>query len=238
MKIYKALIMLMITAVFVSCGCNRNNNPEKNEQSEVKKPVLSGNNSGSAASNPKMKTDATPGFSNKFERGAKQRESIVDKFDDNGNLIERTDSNFDKNGNISKKNRYTYKYNDRGLRIEQCYYATTADDMPIMSNVNYIKYNEKGQKIENIFISYDQDGNEITWAKNLFKNDNDNHLIQDEGYNKQGIIMNKVVYNYENGMLVSEYFFDFDANGKPINKKTMTYNEFGKVLDSKDEKLK
>jgi len=237
MKMYKALIMLMIAAFFVSCGCNRNNKSGENEQSEVKKPVLT-ENKGAAPSDAKMKTDSKPGFANKFERGAKQRESIVDKFDDNGNLIERTDSNFDKNGNISKKNRYTYKYDSRGLRIEQWYYAFTPDDQPIMSNVNYIKYNEKGQKIENIFISYDKDGSEITWAKNVFKNDNEDHIIQDEGYNKQGIIINKVVYNYENGMLVSENFFDFDATGKPINKKTMTYNEFGKVLDSKDEKLK
>jgi hypothetical protein len=237
MKLFKVLIMLMIAVVFVGCGCNRNKNQETNQQSEVKKPTPSANPANAGAANPKMKTDAKPGFTNKFERGDKRRESIVDKFDDRGNLIERTDSNFDKNGNVSKKNRYTYKYDQNDLRIEQWYYATTPSDEPIMSNVNYIKYNNKGQKIENIFISYDANGNEITWAKNLFKNDSENHIIEDENYGKNGIIKSKVVYNYEKGMLVSEFFFDYDANGKPTNKKTMTYNETGKVLSSKDEKM-
>jgi|GEM_PF-268414 len=238
MKIFRTLILTTITVFFVSCGCNRNENSGKNEQSEVKKPKPTVVTKDSEEANPKMKTDGKPGFTNKFERGDKRRESIEDKYDDYGNMIERTDKNFDKYGNVSKKNRYTYKYDSNGQRIEQWYYSTTPDDQPIMSNVNYIKYNDKGQKIENIFISYDANGNEITWAKNIFKNDNDDHIIQDESFNKKGIIQGKVVYNYEKGLIVSEYFFDYDANGNPINKKTMTYDEFGKVLSSKDEKLK
>jgi hydroxymethylpyrimidine pyrophosphatase-like HAD family hydrolase len=187
---------------------------------------------------PNLGRKAKPGFTTKFERGAKRRETIRDKFDDNGNMIERTDKMFNKYGEVMKKNRYTYKYDDAGRRIEQWYYATEDNGAPIMSNVNYLKYNEKGWKIENLFISYGAEGEELRWVRNEFSYNNDGRIIEDVTFDKEGIRQFKVNYNIVDGFLVSENFTYYDENGEPITKKTISYDEVGTVIGEKEESLK
>lgn len=237
---FNTLLIFVLTAIFIgSCAGDNSKDSDKEKKPLVKIPPKTENTKPAAPqADPNLDKKAKPGFATKFERGAKRRETIQDKFDDNGNMIERTDKMFDKFGEVMKKNRYTYKYDDAGRRIEQWYYATTDNDEPIMSNVNYLKYNEKGWKIENTFISYDADGNEIRWARNEFSYNNDGRIIQDITFNKEGLKQLKVNYNIVDGMLVSENFTDYDENGEPITKKTISYNETGKVIGEKEEKLK
>ncbi len=235
MKTVKLITLALISLIIVSCGNNKK--PDKNEP-QVKVPPATSKNSTAKkqpAINPNMNADGKPGYATKFERGKKRRESIKDTYDDMGNLVERRDKMFDKFGNIRKKNRYTYKYDDAGRRIEQWYYATTAADEPIMSNVNYIEYNDRGQKIQNIFISYDANGNEVNWAKNLYKYNKNGRVTEDLTVNKEGIPRAKTIYNYEKNMLVSENFVTYDEKGNPTSKKTLKYNEFGKVIETIDE---
>lgn len=232
MKIIKLFAVLLI-GIFIA-GCAGNNEQESGEEEPQVKvpPASSKNKSVSQQAQPSLKTEAKPGFATKYERGQKRRESIEDTYDNQGNLIERRDKMFDKFGNVKKKNRYTYKYDDAGRRIEQWYYAYTAGDEPIMSSVNYIKYNDKGWKVENVFISYDAQGNEVRWAKNVYKHNADGRVIEDKTLNKEGIPISATIYHIENGMLVSEDFIDYDEKGNPIGQKTLKYNEYGKVIET------
>ena len=242
MRTFRVLFFSAVILLFSQCGGNDPDKKETKDQPEVKIPKTTQTTQAAPQKQqpapqvtPRMEGDAKPGFQNKFERGAKRRETIEDKFDDFGNLIERKDKMFDKFGNVSKKNRYTYKYDESGNRTEQWYYATTANDEPIMSSVNYSKYDDDGLKTENIFISYGPEGEEIRWAKDIFEYNSDGRLIRDDLYGKNGIIVSTVIYNIVDGMLVSENFIDYDANGDPIGKKTITYDETGRVISSVDE---
>jgi len=235
MKI-NTLVILFIVSILV-LGCSEDSSKERKPlvtppaKTKTAKPVTQ-------KPDPNLGKKAKPGYATKHERGAKRRETIQDKFDDNGNMIERTDKMFDKFGEVIKKNRYTYKYDDAGRRIEQGYSATTEHDEPIMSNVNFLKYNEKGWKIENVFISYDENGDEIRWVKNEFKYNSDGRIIEDVSYNKEGIRELMVEYNIVDGMMVSEYFTNYNKNGEPIKKKTITYDKIGTVTSSEEETLK
>ncbi len=237
---FNTLLILILMAIIVGgCAEDGSKDTDKQQKPLVKPPAKTNTKKPVAqAPNPNLGKKAKSGFSTKFERGQKRRETIQDKFDDNGNMIERTDKMFNEYGEVMKKNRYTYKYDDAGRRIEQWYYAVTDNDEPIMSYVNYLKYNQKGWKIENIYISYDEDGNEIRWAKNDFKFNNDGRIIEDITSNKDGLKQLKVNYNIVDDQLVSENFTDYDENGKPLTKKTLSYNEFGTVIGSDEEDLK
>lgn len=237
---FNTLLVFVLIAFFLgSCAGDNSKDSEKEQKPLIKIPPKTENTKPtSPQTDPNLGKKAKPGFATKFERGAKRRETIEDKFDDNGNMIERTDKMFNKYGEVMKKNRYTYKYDEAGRRIEQWYYATEENGNPIMSNVNHLKYNEKGWKVENTFISYDADGNEVRWARNEFGYNNDGRIIQDITYNKEGIKQLKVNYNIIDGMLVSEYFTHYDDLGEPITKKTLEYNETGKVIGENEEKLK
>jgi len=239
MRTIKVLLLSSVILLFSQCGGDDNKSKAKDEQPQVKIPktntVSKKEPAATTEFKPQMDGDAKPGFQNKIERGRKRRETIKDKFDNQGNIIERTDQVFDKFGNISKKNRYTYQYDESGNRIEQWYYAANASDEPIMSSVNYAKYDGKGNKIENIFISYGGDDKEIRWAKDIFTYNSDGRVVRDDLYGKNGIIMSTVIYNIVDGLLVSENFIDYDANGNPIGKKTITYDETGRVISAVDE---
>ena len=239
MRINTLLILALIAIFIGGCSGEGSQDSDKQQKSLIKPPAKTNNTKPARqAPNPDLGKKAKPGFTNKFERGKKRRETIQDKYDDNGNMIERTDIMFNKYGEVQKKNRYTYKYDDAGRRIEQWYYATTDNDESIMSYVNNLKYNQRGWKIENIFISYGEDGNEIRWARNEFKYNNEGRIIEDITLNKEGLKQLKVNYNIVDGMLVSENFTDYDENGEPLTKKTLTYDEFGTVTNSKEEGLK
>ena len=237
MRTIKMLLLSLVILLFSQCG---DGNDKKVGEGEPQVKIPKATQTTKPAQNkpqinPEMSGGAKPGFQNKLERGRKRRETIQDTFDDNGNIIERTDKVFDKFGNVSKKNRYTYKYDGSGNRMEQWYYATTASDNPIMSSVNYAKYDSRGNKIENIFISYGAEGEEIRWAKDIFMYNSDDRMIQDDLYGKNGIIQSTVIYNIEDGMLVSENFINYDENGKPLGKKTISYDETGRIISSVDE---
>jgi hypothetical protein len=237
---FNTILFLAIVAIFIgSCDSNNTSDSSKEKKPLVKVPPKTNNTKPAPQQvDPNIGKKAKPGFSTKIERGQKRRETIKDTYDDNGNMIERSDKMFNKYGEVMKKNRYTYKYDDAGRRIEQWYYATEDNDAPIMSNVNYLKYNEHGWKIENIFISYDADGNEVRWAKNEFEYNNDGRIIEDISYDKEGTKFLKVNYNIVDGMLVSENFTYYDDKGEPITKKTISYNEVGTVIGEKEESLK
>jgi hypothetical protein len=236
---YKIIAVLLIASMVIGCSGESDKKKEEQKKPMIKLPEKPKAKTAPATmSAPDLGKKAKPGFKTKFERGQKRRETIKDKFDDSGNLIERTDKMFNKFGEVVKKNRYTYKYDDAGRRIEQWYYATTDNGEPIMSNVNYIKYNDKGWKIENIFISYDAEGKETRWVKNEFKHNSDGRIIEDITYDKQGHKQLKVNYNIVNDMLVSENFTKYDENGEPVTKTTISYDKTGTVIDTKEEKLK
>jgi len=239
MRFNTVLIFSIIAFLIVSCASNNPDDSGKEQKPLVKVPPKTANTKPAVPQvDPNLGKKAKSGFSTKIERGQKRRETIKDKFDDNGNMIERTDVMFNKYGEVMKKNRYTYKYDNAGRRLEQWYYATEDNGDPIMSNVNYLKYNENGWKIENIFISYDADGNEVRWAKNEFAYNNDGRIIQDISLDKQGIKLLKVNYNIVDGMLVSENFTYYNDKGEALTKKTISYNEVGTVIGEKEESLK
>jgi hypothetical protein len=239
MKINTLLVLFIVSFLVWGCAGEGSGDSAKQQKPLVKTPPkTTAHKAVPRKADPNLGKKAKPGFTNKFERGQKRRETIRDKFDDHGNLIERTDKMFDEFGEVKKKNRYTYKYDDAGRRTEQWYIATTKNDDPIMSNVNYLKYNEKGWKVENIFISYGADGVETRWVKNEFKHNNDGRIIEDVTINKDGIRQLTVIYNIVNGELVSENFIKYDEKGEPLTKQTLTYDEFGTVTSSKEESLK
>ena len=234
MKILRLFAIALLSFTLVECSCSGEKKKEK-EEPQVKIPEKTTATANQPVSGPKMKDDAKPGFQNMYERGNKRRESIKDKFDDKGNLIERTDEMYDKEGNVKKKNRYTYKYNDAGNRIEQCYYANDPNDAPLFSQVNYLTYNNKGLQIENLFLSYDAQGNETRWAKNIYFYNSEGRVLEDKLLNKDGFIKSRILYTYQNGLLVQEIFLDFDEKGNQLNKKTIKYNEKGTVISAVDE---
>ncbi|MBE0639881.1 MAG: hypothetical protein IH598_15295 [Bacteroidales bacterium] len=228
----KFLLLLVPVLLLANCTGNKDKQGE-NGESQVIVPPSKTNSSGVQQN--VMKTDAKPGFANKFDRGKAKRESIVDKFDQNGNLIERTENDYDNQGNISRKNRYTYRYDERQRRVEQRFYQFTPDERPVMSNVNYIKYNDKDWKIENLFIGYDENGNETSWAKNVYKHNAEGKVIEDVTSNKQGFPTYKINYNWVGDDLVSESFIYYDGAGGVTDKKTLKYNEAGTVIETIDE---
>ena len=230
----KNLIYIILVGLLLVAGCkSKNQTSESSNESQV---ILSEQKPGNTQQKTgKIKTDSKPGFSNKYDRGQKKRESIVDKFDPFGNLIERTENDYDKNGFVKFKKRYTYRYDEKQRRIEQWFYQYTPDDRPVFSHVNYIKYDNMDNKIENIFIGYDGQGNESNWAKNLYKNNADGKVTEDVTYNKQGFPVYKINYNYENGMLISENSVNYDGKGGIINKQTLFYDEYGTVIKTLDE---
>ncbi|MFP4471004.1 MAG: hypothetical protein ACLFPE_09980 [Bacteroidales bacterium] len=231
MKKFRLLAFVLITGLLAGCAGESENSAK--EEPQVKVPQTTSTTTKKPATpQPQLDRDAKPGYASKLERGQKRRESIEDTYDAQGNLIERRDKMFDKYGNVSKKNRYTYKYDDAGRRIEQWYFANTANDEPIMSSVNYITYDDKGRKVENIFISYDAYDNEVRWAKNEYKHNSQGRVTEDITLNKQGIPLSKTIYNYEDGMLVSENFVKYDEQGNPTGKQTLKYNEYGKVIET------
>jgi len=237
---FNTLLVFVLIGLFIgACSSDQSSDSTQEKKPLVKAPPKTENTKKTVSTpDPNLGKKAKPGFATKFERGAKRRETIRDKFDDNGNMIERTDKMFNKFGEVMKRNRYTYKYDDAGRRIEQWYYATKDNGDPIMSNVNYLKYNDKGWKIENIFISYDADGNEARWARNEFAYNNNGRIIEDITFDKEGRKLLKVNYNIVDGFLVSENFTYYDDNGEPTTKKTISYDEVGTVIGEKEEKLK
>lgn len=235
MKILRLLCIALLSFSLANCSSSGEKNNQKEEKPQVKVPEKTTATTGQPVQGPRMENDAKPGFQNMYERGNKRRESIKDKFDDKGNLIERTDEMYDKDGNIRKKNRYTYKYNDAGNRIEQWYYCSDPNDAPLFSQVNYMKYNSRGLQTENIFISYDDKGNETRWAKNLYTYNQNGRVLEDQLSTKEGAITSRILYTYENDMLVQEVFLDYSESGKQLNKKTIRYNEKGTVISAKDE---
>ncbi len=227
-------LLIIVLTVFLLANCSGNREDKSaSAESQVQSPEQTANQQ-SAKQNPVMASE-TPGFSNKFERGKKRRESIVDKFDDQGNLIERTENVYDQNGNVQRKHRYTYRYDDRGQRVEQWFYQSTPDDRPIQSSVNHTKYNNKGWKTENIYIGYDAQGNEINWAKNVYKHNSAGQVTEDVTSNKSGFPVFKVNYNYEDGVLVSENFVYYDGKGGVTEKKTLKYDPYGTVIETINE---
>ncbi len=235
MKILRLIFIALLSVMLVQCSCSGEKKNQEKDKPQVKIPEKTASTTSQPVQGPKMEDDAKPGFQNMYERGNKRRESIKDKFDDNGNLIERTDEMYDKDGNIRKKNRYTYKYNDAGNRIEQWYYASDPNDAPLFSQVNYLKYNNKGLQTENVFISYDEKGNETRWAKNIYTYNSDGRVLEDKLIEKNDVVKSRILYTYKNGMLVQEVFLDFDNAGKQLNKKTIKYNEKGTVISALDE---
>lgn len=235
MKILRLIVIALLSVTLIQCSNSGEKKNQEKDKPQVKIPEKTTATPGKPVQGPKMENDAKPGFQNMYERGNKRRESIKDKFDDNGNLIERTDEMYDKDGNIKKKNRYTYKYNDNGNRIEQWYYAADPNDNPLFSQVNYLKYNDKGLQTENVFISYDDKGNETRWAKNIYTYNNQGRVLEDKLVEKNGVIKSRILYTYENGLLVQEVFLDFDDGGKQLNKKTIRYNDKGTVISAVDE---
>lgn len=230
MKAIKKITLIAFVFLLVQCSNSDKKDSEKKQenqtvtkteitQQEKKEPDV------------QIKTDAKPGFATKHERGRKRRESIKDKFDDFGNLIERTDNMYDKFGNIKRKNKYTYKYDDSGNRIEQWFYAIAPNGAPIMSNVNHAKYNRKGFKTENIFISYDKNGKEANWAKNVYVYNKDNRVIEDTRINKDGYKVSGVKYIIEDDLLKREEFLKYNPDGSISETKTIIYDEQGNIIN-------
>ncbi|HRW96407.1 MAG TPA: hypothetical protein P5104_02660 [Bacteroidales bacterium] len=225
MRKVKILLLIVPVVIFMSCAGKKDKSDNEGKP-QVEIPAGNPQGTGQGIIN----TEKKPGFSNKFERGKKKRESIRDKFDQFGNLIERTENDYDQYGNVSHKNRYTYRYDDRQRLVEQWFYQYTPDDRPVYSNVNYIKYNDRDLKIENVFIGYDQNGNEINYAKNVYKHDALDNVIEDVTYNKDGMATYRINYTWKNKILMGETFVYYDEDGNVKETKSLQYNEQGKVI--------
>ena len=65
-------------------------------------------------------------------------------------------------------------------------------------------YNKEGQLIE--FKDWDKDGDPKIWEK--YKYNADNTLKEKEEFNKKGEFKGKVIYHYENGILLKKSYFD------------------------------
>jgi hypothetical protein len=232
MKVLKILLLVMPLTLLVYCSGNKDKSGNS-DQPQVQ--VQQQKETDGSTPQDAMRKEGQPGFDNKFDRGKKKRESIVDKFDQFGNMIERTENDYDNYGNVKHKNRYTYKYDQLQRRVEQRFYQYTPDDRPMMSNVNFLKYNNRDLQTENIFIGYDANGAEVNWAKNEYKHNADGQVIQDITYNKQGFPVFEANYNWENGLLKSENFVYYDGKGGVVEKKTLKYNETGTVIETINE---
>lgn len=232
MRLISFLLILLPVLLLTNCTGNKEK-AESPSEAQVKVPPPA-KHQDNIKQNP-MVTNEAPGYATKFDRGKKRRESIVDKYDDLGNLVERTENVYDQMGNVKRKHRYTYKYNNLGHRIEQWFYQYHPDDSPMASSVNYTTYNDKGWKTENVFISYDANGNEVNWAKNVYKHNAAGLVTQDVTSSKRGIPVFMVNYIYEDGVLVGEKFVYYDDDGGVTEKKTLKYDQSGNIIETINE---
>jgi hypothetical protein len=232
MRLISFLLILLPVVLLTNCTGNKKK-AESPTESQVKVPPPS-KQQDNIKQNP-MVTNEAPGYATKFDRGKKRRESIVDKFDDQGNLIERTENIYDQMGNIKRKHRYTYKYNELGHRVEQWFYQYHPDGSPMSSSVNYTTYNNKGWKTENTFIGYDAGGNEVNWAKNVYEHNAEGQVTQDVTSNKAGFPVFKVNYYYEDGELSNESFVYYDGKGNVTDKKSLKYDKSGRIIETNNE---
>ena len=129
------------------------------------------------------------------------------KYDVKGNKIEKNYYNA-YNGTLWKK--YTYKYDEKGNEIEDNHYN---GDGSLLSK-HTCKYDEKGRMIEE--NSYNADGS--LYSKYTSKYDEKGNKIEYNEYNADGSLESKRTYKYE-----------FDATGNWI-KKTCIANDKPKEL--------
>lgn len=160
----------------------------------------------------------------------KRRESVNLVKDSKGQIIERTDQNFDKDGNVTMNNRYTYKYDDEGNMTEQRFYAHTPEGVQTANTVNFTKWHNK-LKTENIFISYDQQGKEISRQKNTFKYNQAGQCVEDISYSASNQPMMKVEYIYQKGILRGERYTHYNPDGSVKNKESYDYDERGRIIN-------
>jgi len=160
----------------------------------------------------------------------KRRESVNLVKDAKGQIIERTDQNFDKDGNVTMNNRYTYKYDEDGNMTEQRFYAHTPDGVQTANTVNFTKWQNK-LKTENLFISYDQQGKEISRQKNTFKYNQAGQCVEDISYSANNKPMMKVEYIYQQGILRGERYTHYNPDGSVKNKESYDYDERGKIIN-------
>ncbi len=212
------MLLLLISVFFVLSSCSNQNRQENETAERTTQP------SG------QITPDATG--DTKIDPNRLRRESVRDRHDKHGNLVQRTENLYDRSGNIRHKHRYTYSYNELGQRIEQWFYQYDQADVLLASSVNHTKYNDRGLKSENTFISYDGDGNIQTWAKNQYTYNADGRVTKDLTSNREGLPILEVRYSYENGLLVSEHFVEYDGDGNITVNKTLRYNEHGGIIET------
>lgn len=210
------LLLISISLLFTSCSNQKRPEGDSTDKADQ--------------ANVNVRTDASG--DTQIDSNRLRRESVRDTHDKQGNLVQRTENLYNRSGNIRRKHRYTYSYNELGQRIEQWFYQYDPNGMLLASSVNHTRYNDQGLKGENTFISYDGDGNVQTWAKNKYEYNADGLVTKDLTTSMEGLPLLEVRYGYENGLLVSEHFVEYDYAGNITLNKTLKYNEHGGIIET------
>ena len=130
----------------------------------------------------------------------------------------------DKFGELQKvdkelSNEY-YHFNDNGFAIERNY------------GLKWImKYDSLGNKIEQTVYNTRQDKTEFIWSKKIWIYDKSSKLTEQNFYEKEGTLSQKVIYKYDLiGNLVEQAIYD--KNGNIVTKTLYTYDKDGKLIES------
>jgi hypothetical protein len=144
-------------------------------------------------------------------------------FNEEGNTIEHNIYGLD--GSLDWK--YTYKYDDKGNKIEENRHYP---DGP--GGKTTYKYDYKGNMIE----ENEYTASEKWWSKNTYKYDNEGNIIESGSYYKSDSILYQItIYQYDNeGNLIEEN--EYDSTGTyvyPYRQKTYKYDDAGNVIEKR-----
>jgi len=265
MKNYFLITLMLI--VGYSCSTNQSSTnqslmkQDSTNQSSTKKRLINQKETGwddfNLKGNVKSLTENTFAASEKFEEIQKERKLSSNSylFDNNGRLLEQNILN---NCNNCPPENYTFKYDEKGNKIESNYHewialeSTVIDDNGNQSTkYDYKQDSSSSLKTKNTY-RYDEKGNQIEdnsyeYIKSFFESENaDSKLtlktkcinkfntygdkIESVIYNGDGSISNRIFYKYnENGILLEKIITRSDTT-KLICKSL--YNEKGNEIES------
>lgn len=137
-------------------------------------------------------------------------------YDRNGFLTETIIYNNE--GKVEYK--YTYDYNNNGMRIKTTRYSDG-------KTTNYYKYdyNEFGNKMK--AYRYDTSGNLEEYY--IYEYDGDGNLVEEEWFSTSGEEIYSIENDYDNG--VKTHSYTYDENGDLIYKYFFRYDEKGNIVE-------
>lgn len=132
---------------------------------------------------------------------------ITRNVQDRGKLIFVEQNSYDEKGNLSenlidnrkteRKKREIKRYNDLDQVVEHSIYFKDNHTIEYIFSQSFFEYDEKGNVIKNQKISYEEDGSIDYTNTYIYKYDEQNNVVEECEYNKEGEIYCKITYEYD-----------------------------------------